>query len=458
MACALIQKNHCQQLRGKSGKGQVFKSCFFSKSEWASKHWYWSLVRFFSMNLTKFTHIRCTWCTVCGSTRIRTRTQVHYNSRQHSAKGDAFMNILSPRPIWRHFLHFCYKEQWHCHDHSSQNAKPFSKQIRIKARLAQVVLRWSCWSIWREGPSPGMLFFFQNAFGQLRYWQMLKGKGKMICRRFWPSEPSFVEALALPFRYVDHHVAHRASEATWWKSEFRKAKFRIWIHWNTLNPFDIMWSERTSFWDVRQVVNAYIFKRSLGLHLFLRFCTPTAAFSWGSIQMCPTSLNNKPLVGSFVFVVFCFWHNLPHSTSFHRGWTPRLDGTLMIEHELIATWICCPQPVHSIDGSATMVLWGVAASNEFQVGRRPIFLRSKTLWWLEWSLEFETRSFSKWDRRQRVRCCPIIMTHNISWHLMIFTCNWRSQRLWLLYGELQWIFGFGWGAVLELQLCVEELC
>lgn len=191
---------------------------------------------------------------------------------------------------------------------------------------------------------------------------------------------------------------------------------------------------------------------------FLRFCTPTAAFSWGSIQMCPTSLNNKPLVGSFVFVVFCFWHNLPHSTSFHRGWTPRLDGTLMIEHELIATWICCPRPVHSIDGSATMVLWGVAASNEFQVGRRPIFLRSKTLWWLEWSLEFETRSFSKWDRRQRVRCCPIIMTHNISWHLMIFTCNWRSQRLWLLYGELQWIFGFGWGAVLELQLCVEELC
>lgn len=273
MACALIQKNQCQQLRGKSGKGQVFKSCFFSKSEWASKHWYWSLVRFFSMNLAKFTHIRCTWCTVCGSTRIRTRTQVQYNSRQHSAKGDAFMNILSPRPIWWHFLHFCYKEQWHCHDHSSQNAKPFSKQIRIKARLAQVVLRWSCWSIWREGPSPGMLFFFQNAFGQLRYWQMLKGKGKMICRRFWPSEPSFVEALALPFRYADHHVAHRASEATWWKSEFRKAKFRIWItwiriHWNTLNPFDIMWSERTSFWDVRQVVNAYIFKRSLGLHLF----------------------------------------------------------------------------------------------------------------------------------------------------------------------------------------------
>lgn len=62
-------------------------------------------------------------------------------------------------------------------------------------------------------------------------WQLPKSKGTMICRRFWPSEPSFVEALALPFRYADHHVAHRASEATWWKSEFRKAKFRIWITW-----------------------------------------------------------------------------------------------------------------------------------------------------------------------------------------------------------------------------------
>ncbi len=94
--------------------------------------------------------------------------------------------------------------------------------------------------------------------------------------------------------------------------------------------------------------------------------------------------------------------------------------------------------------------------------RRPICLRSKTPWWLEWSLEFETRSFSKWDRRQRARLCyPIVMTHDISWPLwlrQLFTCNWRSQRLWLLYGELQWIFGFGWGAVLELQLRVEELC
>lgn len=227
-----------------------------------------------------------------------------------------------------------------------------------------------------------------------------------------------------------------------------------------------MWSERTSFWDVRQVVNAYIFKRSLGLHVFFAAILYSDSCFWGSIQMCPTSLNNKPLARSFVFVVFvCFWRSLPDSTSFHittRGWTPRLDGTLMIEHELIATWICCPQPGHSIDGSAMVVSRCVAVSKELQVGRRPIFRRSKTPWWLEWSLEFETLSFSKWDRRQRVHlCCPIIMTHDISWPLwlrQLFTCNWRSQRHWLLYGELQWIFGFGWGAVLELQLCVEELC
>ena len=291
------------------------------------------------------------------------------------------------------------------------------------------------------------------------------------------SEPSFVEALALPFRYADHHVAHRASEATWWKSDFRKANFRDNWEFEQLELEYIqymmyyMWPERTSFSlgrrdVVRQVVNAYIFKRSLGLHFFLRFCTPTAAFFWGSIQMCPTSLNNKPLAGSFVVVFVCFWHNLPDSTSFHittGGWTPRLDGTLMIEHELIATWICCPQPVHSIDMHRWICYDGVVMCCSVErIPSRPLFLRSKTPWWLEWSLEFETRSFSKWDRRQRVHlCCPVIMTRDISWPLwlrQLFTCNWRSQRLWLLYGELQWIFGFGWGAVLELQLCVEELC
>ncbi len=165
------------------------------------------MVRFF-MNDDVCIHQVHIWCTMCGSTH----TQVPYNSRQHSGiMGDAFMNkrdrvttrhpikktvcfatvaflvssktllveieiygdivqlrtgkllqichLLSPRPIWRHFLHFCYKEQWHCRAHKIQN---HSANKFIKASCAHAVLRWSCWSIWREGPSPGM-------FGQLRH-------------------------------------------------------------------------------------------------------------------------------------------------------------------------------------------------------------------------------------------------------------------------------------------------
>ena len=105
-------------------------------------------------------------------------------------------------------------------------------------------------------------------------------------------------------------------------------------------------------------MNAYIFKRSLGLHFQLQFCTtPTAAVFFLRFNSDVPYKFEQQTVGRALrprcLCLFLTQVALFHTT---RGWTPRLDGTLMIEHELIATWICYPQPVHSIDGPDRYVL------------------------------------------------------------------------------------------------------
>lgn len=58
--------------------------------------------------------------------------------------------------------------------------------------------------------------------------------------------------------------------------------------------------------------------------------------------MCRTSLSNKLLAThlNHVWIVWnqTIWSCLKTLVSLHWGWTPRLDGSLMIEHEIIETW------------------------------------------------------------------------------------------------------------------------
>eukprot|EP00434_Breviolum_minutum_P044286 symbB.v1.2.039541.t1/scaffold6635.1/size21105/2 len=86
----------------------------------------------------------------------------------------------------------------------------------------------------------------------------------------------------------------------------RRAKPRHWLY-----PSDML-TTMSHTEQVKQVVNAYIFKRSLGLHFFPAILYSDSCFFLRFNSDVPYKFEQQTV-----------------------GWTPRLDGTLMIEHELI---------------------------------------------------------------------------------------------------------------------------